>query len=144
MPSKDLNDATGGQEGLNFENILRDYLAAGVIAVEPDGAVTLPPEAERTFHLPAGMVASLESLPRAVQAVLLEVQSTGQAVINRRVVLQPDGKAALSLTALPMPAERKGIRVFALLRELSSSRKMESNLRRLDRLASMGTISASM
>jgi two-component system sensor histidine kinase AtoS len=133
---------------LGFENMLRDYLACGVVAIEPDGEVTaLSPEAERTFRLaPSPEKRGLDTLPGPVQSIIQEVQASGQAVVERRVVLPFDGPhpPMLAVTAVPVFAGSAGLKVFLLFRDVASGRKVEHSLRRLDRLASMGTLSASM
>jgi two-component system sensor histidine kinase AtoS len=148
MTPKGPSETEAGHEGLSFENMLREYLAGGVVAIDPDGEITaLSPEAERTFHLaPSPGKRGLDTLPEPVSSLVREVQSSGQAVVERRLILPFAGEPALTLavTAMPVASGPDGFKVFVLFRDLASGRKMEHNLRRLDRLASMGTLSASM
>jgi signal transduction histidine kinase len=109
--------------------------------------ITVTSEAERALRLsPAqGQSRQIESLPAPLQAVIREAQNTGQAVAERQIVLPAVGKetAALSVMAIPLPAE-KGAACMVLLKDLSARAKLEQHLRRLNRLASLGTLSTSM
>jgi len=146
MPTKDLSEAQAGYEGLNFGSMLREYLASGMIAVDAaEKIIALTPEAERTLGLASIKGRCFGTLPESVKSVIREARTTGHAVVERRIMLQPDSAGtSLSITAMPVSAGNDSISVFAMLRDVSSGRKLEHNLRRLDRLASMGTLSASM
>jgi signal transduction histidine kinase len=149
MPTKDLGNAETGQAGLNFENFLQAHLACGILTVDSDGKITLTEEAERALHLPEGQhsIASLDALPKPLRTIIEEVRKTGHSVTNCQIVLHADKGEThmLVITALPMPvAKDAAASVVVMLKDVSSAGKLERSLRRLDRLASIGTLSASM
>ena len=148
MPTQSLSGAKAGYEGTAFENMLRDCFSCGVITVDFEGTITsLNPEAERALHLPAPSKQSLsiESLPPQIASIIREVLKTGKTAANRKIVVTSIKKdpATLSVTARPVSG-KKGNGVVALLNDFSAAAKLEQNLLRLDRLASVGTLSAGL
>lgn len=140
-----------GQQGTTFENILRDYFTCGLIAVDVEGKIlSCNPEAERVLRLPSPQhgvcsIESLESLPDQLRSVIREALETGKTTANRQIILQspPKEPTTLSVTAMPVSG-KKGPSVVAMLNDFSAAAKLEQNLRRLDRLASVGTLSAGL
>lgn len=133
-----------GRSGLSFEDLLQTSCACGVLSIEPGGAITfISPEAEKILRLTAGK-ATLAELPAALQALVHECQSTGQAINDRKIVLDADRGNSPSISATVMPAAARGEKMMVLLKDFSSTKKLEHSLRRLDRLASAGTLSAGM
>ena len=134
-----------GRPGLNFEDLLQASCACGVLSLDPGGAVTfVSPEAEKILRLASGEKSP--KLPATLQALVLESQATGQPINDRKIVLDPDrGRSpAVSVSVLPAAAREKNGKVIILLKDFSSTKKLEHSLRRLDRLASAGTLSAGM
>lgn len=148
MSNNDLRSAEAGCKGLNFESMLRECLACGILLVDSADRVTaLTPEAERVLQWPArDDKRPLELLPSALQCLVAEAQKTGRSVMERRISLPTAGAepAAYSATLLALSPPRQNIRFVVLLRSVSRFPGLESTLRRLDRLASLGTLSASM
>jgi signal transduction histidine kinase len=154
MQTKDLSSAEAGYEGLNFETTLRESLACGslacgILTVDPEGKITsLTPEAERALHLPAASSQgiTIEFLPVPLRSIVREVLKCGQPVLERRVMLSANdaGSIAYSVTAFPVSPAKPVAGVAMWLRDLSGIAKMEDHLRRLNRLAGVGTLSASM
>ncbi len=150
MPTKDLSSETAGYEALNFETMLRECLTCGVLAIDSEGKIfVVSPEAERALHLRAapGRIASIESLPIPLQSVIREAQSGSQPSVERRILLPPgNGGRASAFQALVFaaPTKKSGGAAVVLLRETSRAGQLEQNLQQLDRLASVGIVSASM
>ncbi len=133
-----------GRPGLSFEDLLQTSCTCGVLSLEPGGAVTfISPEAEKILRLPAGK-SSVATLPAALQAVVQECQSTGHAINDRKIFLTDDRGSASSISATVMRASAHDKKMMVLLKDFSSTKKLEHSLRRLDRLASAGTLSAGM
>jgi two-component system sensor histidine kinase HydH len=89
----------------------------------------------------------LTVLPAVLQQAFEEVFASGQSEPRREIALGgADGATApMSLCIEMCPAgQGQGLRTVAVLHELSPARKLEMSIRRLDRLASIGTLSASM
>jgi signal transduction histidine kinase len=154
MQTKDLSSAEAGYEGLNFETTLRECLACGglacgILTVDPEGKITsLTPEAERALHLPAASSqgTTIEFLPVALRSIVREVLKGGQPVLERRVKLSANdaGSVTYSVTAFPVSPGKPAAGIAMWLRDLSGIAKMEDHLRRLNCLAGVGTLSASM
>jgi signal transduction histidine kinase len=133
-----------GRPGLSFEDLLQTSCACGVLSIEPGGAITfISPEAEKILRLPAGK-STLDALPAALQALVQECQATGQPINDRKIALEADRGNASSISATVMPAAAREKKIMVLLKDFSSTKKLERSLRRLDRLASAGTLSAGM
>jgi signal transduction histidine kinase len=145
MPSLSPNT---GRPGLNFEDLLQTSCACGVLSIDIGGSITfVSPEAEKILRLPATDKSNLTTkLPATLQALVLETQTTGQTITDRKIVLDPDrGRSpAISVTVMPASAREKNGKLIVLLKDFSSTKKLENSLRRLDRLASAGTLSAGM
>ena len=147
MSTRDLSIAEPGYEGLNFETMVRECLESGVLAIDSKGQIiAATPEAERALPLISfSQATSVDALPDPLQALIREVQRAGQPVIERQILL-PSGSGdptPFSAAVFSSPAgTRSGLVV--LLKENSRSGRLEQNLRQLDRLATVGTLSASM
>jgi signal transduction histidine kinase len=79
-----------------------------------------------------------------LQALVQECLATGQPISDRKIVLDSDRARSSSISASVMPAAAREKKIMVLLKDFSAAKKLESSLRRLDRLASAGTLSAGM
>jgi len=132
-----------GRPGLNFEDLLQTSCACGVLSLDPAGAVTfVSPDAEKILRLPPGEKSP--KLPATLQALIAETQATGQTITDRKIVLDPDRGRSPAISVTVMPAASREKKLIVLLKDFSSTKKLEHSLRRLDRLASAGTLSAGM
>jgi PAS domain S-box-containing protein len=137
-------------DGLDFVSVLRDCLSCAVITLnERQTVVAFNVRAEQLTGLKAEQVIGqgLESLPLPLQQIIRDTFSTGQSINERRVILHDEkrGNVAVQVSVTPTRDEdgqpSGGV---VVLNDISSVRKWESNMRRLDRLHSVGTLSASM
>jgi signal transduction histidine kinase len=149
MPTKSLSNSETGYQGITFENMLQECVECGIFAVDSDGKIpALTPVAERTLSGSIGKKhpPSLQRLPLPLQEIIREAQTSGQPVVDRQIVLnsRSAGTTALTLSVIPMADGKQNISVIVLLKEVSAGNKMTHNLQRLDRLASVGMLSASM
>jgi nitrogen-specific signal transduction histidine kinase len=137
------------QEGLSFANVLRDRLVCGVILIDGKQKVTgLTGQANRLLGLspePATLPA-FEALPAALQTLVRETLSSGQALADRQIDLQTDNRGTITLriSAVPFRPGRKESGVVVVLNDLTPARQLEERLAQLDRLANVGTLAASM
>lgn len=148
MPTN-LSETSAGCEGTNLTSLLQGCFACGLIAVDARGRiVSLTRTAEQILRLDAseGSSRSVTELPGSVQSLIREVQTSGTAVVDRQLALYAriPGTAPLSATALPLADPPSAPGVVVVLKDVSLPGKLEHHLRRLDRLASVGTLSASM
>ncbi len=144
-----IDTPTGGDAGYQgtFENMPRPGVVSGILTVDSHGAVhALDAAAERMLNLnSAPRPLKLENLPTPLQVVIHEVQTTGKNAVNRRIAVAGNDGSPMDLAVnitrsiLNDPAS-----VIVALNVLSSANNAEQNLQRLDRLASVGTLSASM
>jgi signal transduction histidine kinase len=138
-----------GYEGCSFRNVLQDCFACGVVVVGTDSQIIkLTARAQKLLHLPADQnpIRSLTSLPAAIQSIIHGTQTSGRETVDQTVELSPGtaGATTLSVTAIPAVSGRPGGGVVVLLNDVLLTDKLELEMRRLDRLASIGTLSASM
>ncbi len=148
MSNRSQSQKTESHEALNLTSALHDCLACGVLVVDARGClVACTPKAALLLQLPAGSVAQgpLSLLPEPLQAIIREVVSTKATLPDQSVSLpSPSGSPTdLHVSAVPIPCTG-ACQVVLVLNDLSVARQLEDNMRRLDRLASIGTLSASM
>jgi two-component system nitrogen regulation sensor histidine kinase GlnL len=135
-----------GYEGSSFESVLQDHFTCGVVVVGAEGKIiTLTPRAEKLLHLPPGQKqnGSVAALPPALREIIEASLTRGEAITDRHIILPPTAHT-LSVTTIPVSNGKKTGTVVVLLNDISSAGKLEREMRRLDRLASIGTLSASM
>jgi signal transduction histidine kinase len=136
--------------GLDFVSVLRDCLNCAVISLNEDrDVIAFNGKAEQLTGLRADHMLDqgLELLPAPLRSLIEEVFSTGHAVAERRLLLRDKkrGEIAVQTSVTPTASSHAGgAGVVVVLNDLSAVRKWESNIRRLDRLHSVGTLSASM
>ena len=129
---------------MSFEDLLQTSCVCGVLSLEPGGAITfVSPEAEKMLRLPPGK-ATLAVLPPALQTLVQECQATGHAINDHKLFLDAERGNGSSISVTVMPAAARDKKIMVLLKDFSSTKKLEHSLRRLDRLASAGTLSAGM
>jgi signal transduction histidine kinase len=136
-----------GYVGCSFADVLQDFFSWGMLSINPEGTiVALTPQAEELLHLPAALQQpAATALPLPILTIIQEVRKTGRAVADRPVLLHVgNSTAVLSVTVLPEPAGHGSSRITVLLKDVSAADQLEGHLRRLDRLASIGTLAASM
>ena len=139
-----------GRSDWDFTNVLHDCLNGAVLAVDEHGKVTgLNPRAEALLGLKAGrnQGKSMEELPAPVVKLIEETLSSGKPVASREFTLPGGAHGQLTLRASATPIGSKAGKtsgVVVVLNDISTAGKWESNMRRLDRLHSVGTLSASM
>jgi len=146
MSTRSESHKAEGSGGLSFTADLHACLACGVLVV--DGRkqiITCTAEAGQLLRLQPGKpaIGSLSLLPAALQKIVHEAASTRMPVADRTVTLPSHGRdsTTLHVSAVPVPS-RETLNVIVVLNDISAARRLEENMRRLDRLASIGTLSA--
>ena len=130
------------------EMILRS-LASGVIAVDAKRRITaFNRTAERITGLKADqvMLKTFDALPSPLQGVLEETFVMGDAVPDRQMPISDLQGGEIIIRASTFTCANEPGRIEAallLFHDVSSAKKLELNVRRLDRLANIGTLSAS-
>ncbi len=138
------------ENGLDFTNVLRGCLGCAVVAINAQRKVTgFNRQAEALTHLKASQAIgnSMEILPASLQKIINETFSTGKPIQDRQINLHDGnpGDLAIQINSTPIGTENgKPAGVVLVVNDVSLVIKWESNMRRLDRLHSVGTLSASM
>ena len=139
-------EAETARESLNLTELLRNYLAYGIVAVDDQERVTaFSPEAAALTRLTSEQVLNhpLRVLPAALSEIIHETLRTGRPVINRQIALGSGEQAEVKIRVSTSAASsRHG--VIAILNDAGATGKLERDMCRLDRLASIGTLAASM
>jgi nitrogen-specific signal transduction histidine kinase len=139
-----------GRNEWDFTNVLRDCLDGAVIVIEEGRKVTgLNPRAETLLGPDARHFRgkSMEELPAPVVKLIQEMLASGKPVANREFALPGGvhGQHTFRASATPIGVKNgKPSGVVIVLNDVSTAGKWEANMRRLDRLHSVGTLSASM
>jgi len=137
-----------GQEGLNLANVLRESLVCAVVVVDSKKRLNLLAGAtEEILGLKRQKAGhSVNDLPEPLQKVAREAMARSQAVLDREVKLTVPRKGVqvLEVSAVPMRPGAKESGVALVIRNLTSPKSLEQDLRRLDRLASIGILAAGM
>lgn len=137
--------------GAGLTGDLSECLACALLVISKEKKITaVSPEAEKLFNIRRDKLLNnpTQVLPPALQKIIEETLANGKAVQDRRVAIAVPGQDELNIsvtTTIPIgydAAQEQG--VIAVLTDLTFAEKLERNLRRLDRLASIGTFSASM
>jgi signal transduction histidine kinase len=128
----------------NPASLLQECLACSVIVVGARGRiVACTPEAAALLQKKTARLkdASLDSLPSPLPELIRAAAKSGEPVTNREISLA--GLIHLRASILPVKTKAQS-QVVVVLNNLSSAPIFERNMMRLDRLASLGTLSASM
>jgi signal transduction histidine kinase len=150
MPKSPDESGLEGQGALDFAKVLRDCLGCAVISVDRGEKVTgFDARGEQLTGLKtAGVLGhSLDLLPPQIREIIHQTLSSGNGVAGREMVLHDAsrGEVAVQATTVPtMDGHGKVSGAIAVLNDLSSAKKWEGHLRRLDRLHSVGTLSAGL
>ncbi len=132
-----------------YNETLLEHLATGVIASSADERVTV-------FNNEAGQIiglnsedvldARLDALPLTLAQAIRETLATGEAQINNEYTLEhAEGEVVVrTSTSVFHDQERHVLGVLMVLTDITALKQMEAQIRRSDRLASLGTLSAGM
>jgi signal transduction histidine kinase len=138
--------ASLGQEVPSFPAVLGDCLAAGLIVLDADRRIAVcTPAAERILGVRA---AALLHQPSTVLPAVLRGTFEGDPdhrSVEIKLTTPARGEIVLQVTTALERAPGGGVwRVIAVLNDLTGVPAFEQTLRHLDRLASIGTLSAGM
>lgn len=137
-------------EAPNLGEALRDSVGCAAFVVSRGEKITAcAPEAERLLRLGPGQAVKSGSfvlLPPALQQLIREAAAAHRPITDRSLTLPSRKNLAdtLHVSVVPVQSNTGKPQVVVVLNDISVSRRLEQSLRRLDRLASLGTFSASM
>ena len=148
MSPGDSNKISGGFPVGNPASLFQEYLACGIIVAGARGRIAacnavaaahLRTKAARLKNAPVNLLP--EPLPKWIHAAA----KGGKNIANREMEIQSPrgGATALRVSILPVKTGASS-QVVVVLNHLTSAPVFEQNMRQLDRLASLGALSASM
>jgi len=138
------------QDSKIYNEILVDSLVSGVVAANIDGAITIfNREAQRITHLsaPETVTQPLSILPPPLGALLEKTQDDGTEIVNQDYSLsQEQGEPTPIRVSSSVIYGHAGKRLgaFLVINDLTTIKQLELQVRRTDRLASLGTLAAGM
>ena len=138
-----------GQTGTSFASALRDCMVCGLVLIgERRQITTLAGEAQKILgsSLNRKLPFELEVLPIPLQKIADEVLASGEPIAGRAVnmFVAGRGNVPLRVSAVPLSPGKKHAGAALILSEATCTEELDQNLRRLDRLATLGTLSAGM
>jgi signal transduction histidine kinase len=142
MNSAEKSDLS--HEALSFVSALRDSVAGGILAIDSEGRIAVVTSgAEQILGVKA--TATIDRPVTVLQARLQQAITAAQdspALLSDSVVSIHHKGADTSVQIITVKTGKGGLVVF--LSDLTSMHRLEDNVRRLDRLASIGALSASV
>lgn len=138
------------QDSKVYNEILVDSLVSGIVAAGTDGIINVfNREAQRITRLsPASTLGRpLDSLPPPLGRLLNATLDGGTEIINQDHVLalQDDDPIPLRVSSSVIFGHRgKRLGAFLVINDLTAIKQLELQVRRTDRLASLGTLAAGM
>ena len=132
-----------------YNETLLENLTSGVIAVGTDERITV-------FNNEAGQITGLDSqemldhpldeLPEALREPLRKTLGTGESQVDRELVLrsESEGVVVRASTSIFHGQDREVLGALIVLTDTTAIKRLELQIRRSDRLASLGTLSAGM
>lgn len=139
---------SGASEASSLAKVLHDCLDSGILILsDREEVLCCTSEAERLLHLPPGgtVGCGLSALPPAIQKIAREAASAHKAV-EARVIAIAVGKDAptFRVGAFPFRSGEGQPQTVVTINDVAVVQRVEQNLKRLDRLASIGTLSAGL
>jgi PAS domain S-box-containing protein len=137
------------QNGKIYNDILLDHLASGVVAVDNDRNITvLNREGQQItgISVEEAKDGSIKILPPPLVAIIEETFNTGREQRNRELDVQfPQVARSIRVdSSLFHSHAGQPLGVLVVFHDITALHELEQQLRRADRLAALGTISAGM
>jgi PAS domain S-box-containing protein len=132
-----------------YNETLLQNLTSGVIASGTDGRITVfNNEAGQITGLDSGEMRkhSLDALPTDLAEPLITTLRTGESQQDREITLQVDNADVIirASTSIFHGQNRQVLGALMVLTDITAIKRLEFQIRRSDRLASLGTLSAGM
>lgn len=132
-----------------YNEILLQNLTTGVIAADSDGRITVfNNEAEQiTGSKSADLLdRSIDGLPSAIRALVQETLRSKERPENRELILDSaeGGVVVRASSSIFHGQQGQMLGVLVVLTDITALKRLELQIRRSDRLASLGTLSAGM
>jgi signal transduction histidine kinase len=141
MSSNPLSDTGAASKITAFESLLQECVVCGVAVVDPKGTIAaMTPEAKHALLADdtSREIQTIHDLPESIRSIIRKVQTTGASIIDR-----PTAEGIVATAILVRAGMEEGA-VVVTFKKIAPSQGIGSSLQRLDRLASVGLLSASM
>jgi signal transduction histidine kinase len=146
MPPGSSTKKTSGLS--NLSSLLQECLTYGVLVIGArERIIACTAEAATHLHTKAELLrnAPLKLLPAPLPKLIRAAAKSGKPVMNRNIPLKISRGSTITLRASILPVKtRTSSQVVVVLNDLTSAPVFKQNLRRLDQLANLDTLSASM
>jgi PAS domain S-box-containing protein len=132
-----------------YNETLLQNLTTGVVAADRNGLITVfNREVEEITGLPAPelLARKISNLPEALRDILNETLTAGERQEDREISLRAGDKSTILRASSSIFHGQDGEPLGALmvLTDITTLKRLEMQIRRSDRLASLGTLSAGM
>ncbi len=131
-----------------YNETLVQNLTTGVVAADTDGKITVfNHEAESiTGVTTLGKGRFVDDLPAPLRTIIRTTLATGERQEDREALFQVDEEDVYvrASSAIFRGQERELLGALMVITDITTLKKMEQQIRRSDRLASLGTLSAGM
>ncbi|HXA08461.1 MAG TPA: ATP-binding protein [Chthoniobacterales bacterium] len=132
-----------------YNETLLQNLTTGVVAADQNGLITVfNQEVEQITGLPASelIARKISNLPDALRDILTETLSCGERQQDREIVLRRGDKNTIlrASSSIFHGQDNEPLGALMVLTDISMLKRLEQQIRRSDRLASLGTLSAGM
>ncbi len=132
-----------------YNETLLQNLTTGVVAADRNGLITVfNREVEEITGLPASelLARKISNLPEALRDILNETLTAGERQEDREISLRAGDKSTILRASSSIFHGQDGEPLGALmvLTDITTLKRLEMQIRRSDRLASLGTLSAGM
>jgi two-component system, NtrC family, nitrogen regulation sensor histidine kinase GlnL len=149
MSANKSNPLGQGQEGLSFASALGVCVACGVIFLDSGKRIAaLSAEAGKILGLDPNQILghSFEGLPEPLPTIVREVLSSDEPPRERQLDLSGPGRQSIAVRIKPVRVRAAGedSGLILVLTSVIAPERFEREIRQLDRLASIGTLAASM
>jgi len=149
MSNQSSNQKTEAGKSPVLAGAMRSQFKGRVLVVNAQGRIlSYTPAAGQCLRLSPSPTCDKpeKRLPEALLKIVRRAAATGKTFTTPSIKLPPDDRNAATLhaTALPLPAKSRRREIVVVLDETVTASHAEQNLARLDRLAGLGTLSASM
>ncbi|MGA2800862.1 MAG: ATP-binding protein [Verrucomicrobiota bacterium] len=132
----------------NLSSLLQECFACGVLVIGArERIIACTAEAAAHLHTRAEQLrnAPLNSLPAPLFKLIRDAAKSGKPVMNRDIPLKISRGGTTTLRASILPVKTRALsQVVVVLNDLASAPIFKQNMRRLDQLANLDTLSASM
>lgn len=154
MPNTNERGAQNSGDERNLEQLIQECLACGVVVADSCGEIQcLNEHAAKLFGTDlrqssadaSGLPCrpSLKILPQPVADAIARSLSKGQAIHDLELAIEP-GPKKLRLSTVLMSEATTARTLIAIVHDVTAVDSFDGNLRRLGRLASVGTLAAGM